>query len=109
MRTIGTLNPTRNGGWIGLIFIMAHRIRITLTPNDNRAKANAPRYRVFSGGVELGAFWERQTKEDRPRDYLGGEVDFAGLQEPITLAVFFSDDSQRAQVVWNRKKESGNV
>lgn len=105
MATIGTLNPTRNGGWIGLVFIMAHRIRITLSPNDNRAKTNAPNFRVFSGGVELGAFWGRRTKEANPREFLSGEIDFPGLQEPIALAVFFSDDGQRAQVAWSRRDE----
>ncbi len=104
MATIGTLNPTRNGGWIGLIFVFAHRVRITLSPNDNRAKANAPKFRTFSGSVELGAFWSRQTNEARPREYLSGDMDFPGLQEPLSLAVFFSDDGQSARVVWNRKR-----
>jgi uncharacterized protein (DUF736 family) len=105
MANIGTLHPTQNGGWIGFVFVMAHRIRITLSPNDNRVKANAPSFRVFSGGVELGAFWGRQRKEARPRDYLSGEIDFPGLSEPLGLAVFFSDDGQNAKVVWNRRRQ----
>lgn len=88
-----------------MVFVMAHRVRITLAPNDHAAKANAPKYRVFAGSVELGAFWGRQTKEARPRDYLSGEIDFPGLDAPLSLAAFFADDGQSAQIVWNRKRQ----
>jgi uncharacterized protein (DUF736 family) len=105
MGTIGTLNPTRNGGWIGLIFILAHRVRITLAPNDNRANGNAPQFRIFYGNAELGALWRRRTKEAVPRDYLSGEIDFAGAPEPIPVTVFFSDDGQSARMKWARRRE----
>src|ERR1700743_3408538 len=109
MGTVGTLNATRSGGWTGLVFIMAHRVRITLAPNDHHARANAPKYRAYAGSVELGAFWERQTRESKPRDYLSGELDFPGLSEPISLGVFFSDDGQSAHVAWKRKSKNDDA
>jgi hypothetical protein len=52
---------------------------------------------VFAGVAELGAMWQRKTKGDEPHEFLGGEIDFPGLPEPISLAVFFSEDGTRGR------------
>lgn len=103
MAIIGTLTPTRDGGWIGPVFIMAHEVRIKLAPNDNKANPKAPAFRVFAGTADLGAMWQKKTNEEQPHDFLSGEVDYPGLEKPISVAVFFSEDGKKAQAVWRRE------
>lgn len=103
MAAIGQLQATRDGGWAGPIFILAHEVKIKLAPNDNQANPKAPAFRVFAGSAELGAVWQHKTKDDEPREYLSGDIDFPGLSDPLSLAFFFSEDGKRVQAVWNRR------
>lgn len=101
MTTIGTLEPTRDGGWAGQILLLANHVKIKLAPNDNQANAKAPAFRVFAGAAELGALWPHKTRDEQPQDYLSGEIDCPGLPEPVSFAVFFSKDGQKASAFWN--------
>jgi uncharacterized protein (DUF736 family) len=103
MANIGTLRPTRDNRWAGSIFLLAQKIRIKLVPNGNQGNANAPAFRVFTGATDLGALWLHKTKDEKPQDYLSGDVDFPGLPEPISFAVFFSKDGKKAHAAWSRK------
>lgn len=105
MAAIGTLTPSRDGGWTGSIFVMANVVKVKLVPNDNQANPKAPAFRVFSGDVELGAAWQQKTNETEPREFLSVNLDFPGLPEPISAAVFFSEDGKKARAVWNRKRK----
>lgn len=104
MANIGILRPTRDGGWTGSIFLLAHEVKIKLVPNDRQANPNAPAFRVFAGAADLGALWPHKTKDEKPQDFLSGEVDSPGLPEPISFAVFFSKDGKKAHAVWSRKQ-----
>jgi uncharacterized protein (DUF736 family) len=109
MATIGTLTATRDGGWSGPIFVLAREIKIKLVRNDNQANANSPEFRVFVGNAELGAMWRNKTNESESREYLGGEIDFPGLPEPISMAIFFAGDQAKARAYWSRKRrETGS-
>ena len=103
MAIIGALHPTRDGGWAGSVFLMAHNVKIRLVPNDNQIHPKAPAFRIFAGTAELGADWRETAKEENSQDFLGGTIDFPGLDEPISLAVFFSEDGTKARAVWKRR------
>jgi len=104
MATIGNLTATRDGGWYGPLFILGHEIKIKLVPNDHQVNANSPEFRVFVGNAELGAMWRNKTNESESREYLGGEIDFPGLPEPISMAIFFAEDQAKARAYWSRKR-----
>lgn len=103
MAVIGTLLQSRDGGWTGSIFLLAHDVKIRLVPNDNQIHPKAPAFRIVAGTAELGAVWRETTKEANSQDFLGGTIDFPGLDEPIALAVFFSEDGAKARAVWRRR------
>jgi uncharacterized protein (DUF736 family) len=107
MAVIGVLQPNREGGWTGSIFLMAHDVKIRFVPNDNQIHPKAPAFRVFAGTAELGAVWRETTKEENSQEFLGGTLDFPGLDEPISVAVFFSDDRTKARAVWKRRSIHG--
>jgi uncharacterized protein (DUF736 family) len=102
MAALGTLQPSREGGWTGSVFVLAHDVKVRLVPNDNHENAKAPSFRVYAGTAELGALWQRTAKGDDGKEYLGGELDFPGLPEPISIAVFVADDGKKALAVWRR-------
>ncbi|HET9131340.1 MAG TPA: DUF736 family protein [Terriglobia bacterium] len=108
MTAIGTLTPTRDGGWAGPSLIMANTVKIKLVPNDNQANPKAPAFRVFAGDAELGAAWQQRTNENAPREFLSVNLDFPGLQEPISAAIFFSEDGTKGRAVWNRKRKDAH-
>lgn len=108
MVAIGTLTATRDGGWAGPIFIMANFMKIKLVPNDNRAHPKAPAFRIFAGDVELGAAWQQRTNGSEPHEFLRMNLDFPGLPEPISAAVFFSEDGTKGRAVWNRQRKEGH-
>ena len=105
MAVIGALKPTHDGGWVGSIFLLAQQVKIKLAPNDNQTNPKAPAYRILSGTADLGALWTHKTKDENAQDFLSGEIECPGLAEPISVAVFFSDDGTRARVIWNRRGE----
>jgi uncharacterized protein (DUF736 family) len=82
---------------------MAHDVKIRLVPNDNQNHSKAPAFRIFAGNAELGAVWRDSTKEANSRGFLAGTIDFPGLNEPISLALFFSEDETKARAVWKRQ------
>lgn len=105
MASIGVLEPGRDGGWLGPIFLLGQHVKVRLVPNDNLTNPKAPAFRILSGAAELGALWPHKTRDEQPQDYLSGEADFPGLPEPISLAVFFAEDGRSARAVWSRKEE----
>ena len=105
MAEIGTLTQTRDGGWTGSIFLLAQWVKIHIARNDNQTSRKSPAYRIFSGAADLGALWARKTKDEDPQDLLSGEIECPGVAEPISVAVFFSDDQTRARVIWKRHSE----
>lgn len=104
MSVIGTFTPSKEGGWIGTIHTLTMNTKVRLVPNDNRDNENAPAFRVFVGRSRVGDAWEARSSGDSPKDYLRVRLDDPSLPEPISAALFQSDDGSAAQLVWNRRR-----
>jgi len=107
MTVIGTFTPAKDGGWAGSIHTLAINTKVRLVPNDNRDNENAPVFRVFVGQSRIGDAWAARSSGDNPKDYLRVRLDDPGLPEPLSAALFPSDDGNGAQLVWNRRKAEG--
>ena len=99
---IGTFTLAKNGGWTGSIRTLTIDAKLRLVPNDNRENANAPAFRVFVGNSRIGDAWDTHSGGDHPKDYLRIKLDDPSLPEPMSLALFPSDDGGEAQLVWTR-------
>ncbi len=104
MSVIGTFTPARDGGWTGSIRTLTINAKLRLVPNDNRDNGNAPVFRVFAGQSRIGDAWAARSGGDSPKDYLHVRLDDPSLPEPISAALFQSDDGKQAQLVWNRRR-----
>lgn len=104
---IGTFTLAKDGGWIGSIRTLTIDAKLRLVPNDNRENTNAPAFRVFVGNSRVGDAWEAHSGGDHPKDYWRIKLDDPALPEPLSLALFPSDEGGEAQLVWSRRKTEG--
>jgi uncharacterized protein (DUF736 family) len=107
MSTIGTFTPSKEGGWIGTIHTLTMNAKVRLVPNDNRDNGNGPAFRVFVGKSRIGEAWAARSNAETPKDYLRVRLDDPSLPEPLGAALFWSEDGNEAQLVWNRRRAEG--
>lgn len=105
MSSIGTFTPAKDGGWTGSIRTLTIDAKVRLVPNDNREHENAPAFRVLVGNARIGDAWEARTTGDNPKYYLRVRLDDPSLPESFNAALFLSEEGDRAQLVWNRRRE----
>ena len=109
MSVIGTFTPAKDGGWTGSIHTLTINTKVRLVPNDNRDNEKAPVFRVFVGQSRIGDAWAARSGGDNPKDYLRVRLDDPSLPEPISAALFQSNDGNEARLVWNRRKAEGTT
>jgi uncharacterized protein (DUF736 family) len=106
MSVIGTFTPAKDGGWSGSIRTLTIDAKVRLVPNDNRDNDKAPAFRVFVGQSRIGDAWEARSGGESPKDYLRVRLDDPSLSEPISAALFPSEDGGAAQLVWSRRRQT---
>ncbi len=107
MSVIGTFTPAKDGGWTGSIHTLAINVKLRFVPNDDRDSDNAPVFRIFIGRSRVGDAWSARSNGAPPKDYLRVRLDDPSLPEPLSAALFQSDDGKEAQLVWNRRRADG--
>lgn len=106
MAIIGTFTPTKDGGWTGSIHTLTINAKLRLLPSDSRDNPQAPAFRVFAGTTRVGDAWEARTSGTVSKNYLRVRLDDPSLPAPVTAALFFADNGEEAQLVWNRQRTS---
>ncbi|MDI5927772.1 DUF736 domain-containing protein [Rhizobium leguminosarum] len=95
MSQIGTF--TRNAdGFFGRIRTLTLDAEVTILPIEEGEVENAPNHRVFAGGLEIGAAWDRTG--ERAGAYLSVAIDDPSFVEPIRARLF---ESATKKDVWN--------
>ena len=94
MSSIGAFTPAKDGGWTGSIHTLTINTKLRFVPNDNRDNDNAPAFRVFVGRSRIGDAWETRSGGDNPKSYLRVKLDDPSLNEPISAALFPSEDGR---------------
>lgn len=107
MVQIGSFTLAKDGGWTGSIRTLTIDAKVRLVPNDNRENENAPAFRIFVGQSRIGEAWEARTSGDNPKYYLRLRLDDPSLNEPISAALFPSENSGEASLVWSRRRGEG--
>ena len=102
---IGAFTLSNDGGWTGSIRTLTIDAKVRLVPNDDRTHDNASAFRVLVGNARIGDAWDARTAGDHPKYYLRVRLDDPSLPEPFTAALFPSEEGDRAQLVWNRRRE----
>lgn len=96
MTTIGTF--TRDGqGFTGTIATLAIKAKATIKPINKKAE-NAPDYRIYAAGAEIGAAWSKVSEGNKP--YLSVKLDDPSFGTPIFCRLIGEDDAH--QLFWSR-------
>jgi uncharacterized protein (DUF736 family) len=104
MSVIGSFTLAKDGSWSGSIHTLAIDAKTRFVPNDNRAHDSAPTFRVMVGESRIGDAWEARSGGEPPKNCPRVRFDDPGLLEPISAALFPSEDGGTAQLVWNRRR-----
>jgi len=97
MTTIGTFS--RDGdGFTGTISTLAIKAKAAIRPNAKTAQ-NAPDFRIYASGVEIGAAWAKTSEADKP--YLSVKLDDPSFPEAIFCRLVGKADGSHA-MVWSR-------
>jgi uncharacterized protein (DUF736 family) len=100
MAIIGAFTRGKDSGWQGTIRTFSNTLKARFVPNDDRASDTAPHFHVVTAQCELGAAWLRRKSDHT--EYLSVQFDDPAFAKPISAALFYSDDTDAAQLVWNR-------
>src|ERR1700692_3219850 len=97
MTTIGTF--TRDGeGFAGTIATLAIKAKASIKPNSKTVE-NAPDYRVYASGVEIGAAWSKKSEANKP--YLSIKLDDPSFAGSIFCRLIGKDEDNHI-LVWSR-------
>jgi uncharacterized protein (DUF736 family) len=101
MAQIGTFTH-KDGTWTGTIRTMTINVKAQLVPNKSKSSDEAPDYRLYAGGAELGAAW-RQDSKDGETPYLAMKLDDPSFAEPLRAAFFENHKDATGILVWTRR------
>jgi uncharacterized protein (DUF736 family) len=59
MATIGTVTRQPEGGFKGQLKTLSIRTDLSIVPNAGKSDDRQPDFRVYAGGLEIGAGWTR--------------------------------------------------
>lgn len=99
MATIGTFTTTTNG-FTGSIKTLSLNVKARFERVENPSD-KGPHFRIFSGSVELGAAWQKVSKETE-RDYLSVKLDDPSFPAPIYATLIEVDGEEGLQLIWSR-------
>jgi len=102
MAQIGSFTA-KDGKYTGTIRTMTINVKSQIVPNAKKTSEDAPDFRVYAGGAELGAAW-RQESKDGGKAYLSIKLDDPSFAAPIRAAFFENESEGTGVMVWNRTK-----
>jgi uncharacterized protein (DUF736 family) len=98
MAQIGTFTRAEDGSYTGTIKTLALNIKARLIPAEPSQNEKAPALRVMAGNVEIGAAWQRTSKENSV--YHSVKLDDPSFPVPIFANLVAVDDGYA--LVWSR-------
>jgi uncharacterized protein (DUF736 family) len=97
MTTIGTF--TRDGdSFTGTIATLALKAKVAIKPVTKTVE-NAPDFRVYAAGVEIGAAWSKKSEADKP--YLSIKLDDPSFADAIYCRLIGKTGDNHV-LVWSR-------
>ncbi|WP_407187693.1 DUF736 domain-containing protein [Bradyrhizobium centrosematis] len=99
MAQIGTFTRSEDGSYTGTIKTLSLNIKARLLPTEPSENEKAPNLRVMFRDVEIGAAWQR-TSKDNNTVYHSVKLDDPSFPAPIFANLVAVDDGYA--LVWSR-------
>ncbi len=97
MANIGTFKLS-NGVFTGNLTTLTINAKLTIKPAAG-SKDNAPTHRVFLGTSEIGAVWQKTSKEDRT--YYSIKIEDPSFAAPL-FATLIKGDDEIYSLLWTQ-------
>ncbi len=91
----------KDGKYTGTIPAMTFNVKAQLVPVKSKPSPDAPDYRVYAGGAELGAGWQEESNSGET-NYLALKLDDPSFASPIRAAFFENAKDGTGVMVWSR-------
>ena len=105
MANIGTFKKSGDTNYTGEIVTMSlQKKNVTIVAEDASENENAPSHRVFVAKAEIGACWQKTSKEGR--DYLSIKLDDPSFTAPIFANLFDDEDGKSYNLIWSRARRT---
>jgi len=93
-------NFSRDGdSYTGIITTLALKTTATIKPNSSKTVENAPDYRIFAAGAEIGAAWSKKSEANKP--YLSIKLDDPSFAQAI-LCRLVTNENGAHRLLWSR-------
>ncbi|MBV8922297.1 DUF736 domain-containing protein [Bradyrhizobium sp.] len=98
MAQIGTFTRAEDGSFTGTIKTLSLNVKARLLPAESPQSEKAPNLRVMAGTVEVGAAWQRTSKDNII--YHSVKLDDPSFPGPIYANLVAIDDAYA--LLWSR-------
>ena len=98
MAQIGTFTRAEDGSYTGAIKTLSLNIKARFRPTELSENEKAPNLRIMAGNVEIGAAWQRTSKENTV--YHSVKLDDPSFSAPIYANLVAVDEGYA--LVWSR-------
>ena len=98
MAQIGSFTRTEDGSYTGTIKTLSLNIKARFLPAEPSENEKGPNLRVMAGNVEIGAAWQRTSKDNTV--YHSVKLDDPSFPAPIYANLVAVDDGYA--LVWSR-------
>jgi len=97
MASIGSFTRQENG-YAGSIKTLSLNVRSAQLRPTDKGDDKGPDFRIFSGEVEFGAAWKKQSRDNR--EYLSVKLDDPSFSAPIYATLV--ETEARWSLIWSR-------
>ena len=98
MAQIGSFTRAEDGSYTGTIKTLSLNVKARFLPAERSENGKAPNLRVVVGNVEIGAAWQRTSKDNTI--YHSVKLDDPSFSAPIYANLLAVDDGYA--LVWSR-------
>ena len=98
MAQIGTFTRAEDGSYTGTIKTLSFNIKARFLPAEPSENEKAPNLHVMAGNVEIGAAWQRTSKDNTV--YQSVKLDDPSFPAPIYANLVAVDEGYA--LVWSR-------
>ena len=107
MANIGTFKKSGDTNYTGEIVTMSlQKKNVQIVAEEASENENAPSHRVFVAKAEIGACWQKTSKEGR--DYLSIKLDDPSFNAPIFASLFADEDGKTLNLIWSRARSASS-
>ena len=107
MANIGTFKKSGDTNYTGeIVTISLQKKNVRIVAEEASGIENAPSHRVFVTKAEIGACWQKTSKEGR--DYLSIKLDDPSLNAPIFASLFADEDGKIFNLIWSRARTTNS-